>query len=185
MANTERELVIGLAGQVYVAPVGARLPATATEALDSTFVDLGYTTEDGVRFTVTPEIQEFRVWQRKSAVRREVESREAEASFALAQWNADTVALAFGGGRVTRTGDGGFRYDPPTNEDALEERSLVIDIVDGDKALRIWIPRGNVSEAVEAGFQRGELAALPITFRALEPDTGAMWGFATGIGSGS
>ncbi len=170
--NDAGELFVGQTGQVYVAPVGTALPTAPDGTLNSAFVGLGYHTEDGVSLSVDPDIQEFMAWQSRTPVRRELNTQGITASWTLQQWNENNVPLAFGGGTVTALGGGGYRYDFPEDEDALDERSVVIDAVDGDDKMRFVIPRCNVTEAVETNFQRSETAQLPITVAALEPEDG-------------
>jgi hypothetical protein len=57
-------------------------------------------------------------------------------------------------------------------DDALDERSLVVDTIDGDTNYRFVLPRGNVTEAVESQFTRTATAQLPVTFKALQPSAG-------------
>jgi hypothetical protein len=172
MWNDPSELVVASNGQVYVAPVGTPLPVNPTTALNAAFTGLGFVTEDGVSLSVSPEIQDFGAWQSRQPVRRELTAQEVLASFALEQWNETTVPLAFGGGEVTSPSTGVYRYELPSGNLALDERSLVIDSIDGDRHMRFVIPRGNITDAVETSLQRTELSVLPIAFKALEPLNG-------------
>jgi hypothetical protein len=172
--NDPNELVVGGTGQVYVADIGTSLPAVnsdPTAALSASWVGLGYTTEDGVAFSVTPDVTDFKAWQSRLAVRREFNAQELQVTCSLEQWNEETVVLAFGGGAITNAG-GFYTYTFPAAGDALDERSMVVDVQDGTRNMRIVIPRGNVTDAVEAKFQRTELAVLPITFKSLEATDG-------------
>jgi hypothetical protein len=126
---------------------------------------------------VSPTIEEFMAWQSRQAVRRELTAQELQVAFQLEQWNEETVPLAFGGGEITSV-SGGYRYDFPTESDALDERALVVDADDGDRRTRFVFPRGNVTESVETQFQRSALALLPITFKALQPADGSAAGYA-------
>lgn len=164
------ELVVGGSGEIYVAPVGTALPANESSALNAAFVGLGLCSEDGVTLTVTPDVQEFRSWQRREPVRRELQGREARVSFALQQFDEDSVPLAFGGGSISTVSSGHYRYDLPDPAAGIDERALVADIVDGSTTWRIVCPRGNVMEAVETQFNRGTLSQLPIAFGALVPN---------------
>lgn len=165
------ELVVASYGTVNVAPVGTPLPSSPTASLNVAFTELGYVTEDGVTISVSPEIEEFMAWQSRQAVRRELTGQEIQLSFELEQWNDETIILAFGGGEVTTAG-GVSRYDFPTDEAALDERSLVVDWKDGDKSWRVVCERGNVTDAVETNLNRSNLAVLPINFKALDPTDG-------------
>lgn len=163
------ELVVASYGEISVAPVGTALPTTPTAALNAAFVGLGFATEDGVTLTVTPEITEFKAWQSRQAVRRELTAQEIQVSFNLEQWNESTIPFAFGGGVITNPSGGVYRYDFPTDDAALDERALVVDARDGTRRQRYVFPRGNVTEAVAAQFARSQLSELPIAFKALEP----------------
>jgi hypothetical protein len=164
------ELVVAGTGDIYVGPVGATLPTTAVAAPSPHFVQLGFTTEDGVTLTRTPEIQDFGAWQSRTPVRRELTSEEVTLAFQLEQWNAENFAFAFGGGEITDLGGGMYRYDFLAPEDQLAENSLIADWRDGSKRYRLCIPRGNVTESTETQLVRGALAVLPVSFKALAPD---------------
>lgn len=163
------ETIVASGGEVYAAPLGTALPTTTVGALNAAFVGLGYTTEDGVSFSVNRTTEDINAWQSFDPIRTLMTSREVQASFGLQQWNEDTVPLAFGGGTVSGTSPN-FKYEPPDPEAGVDERALIIDTVDGTVHTRIIFPRGLVVEAVETQFQRGATAVLPITFKALKPD---------------
>jgi hypothetical protein len=90
----------------------------------------------------------------------------------MQQWNEQNIVLAFGGGEVNVEGGGLFSYTFPEPGDALEERSVILEAIDGDKHTRFVFPRGNVTDAVEAQFTRESTADLPITFKVLAPEAG-------------
>jgi len=174
MANSARAIHIGLKGQIYEAPTGTRLPAAADETLDPAFVDLGYTTTEGVRFGYAPETQDIEVWQADDPVRVVATRRPTSFETAFAQLDENTLPVALGGGVVTPTSDG-FQYSPPAAEDGIEERAIVVDIEDGTKKVRFVVARAVVTEAVEITFNKEGLSSLPANFRVLRPDTGRAW----------
>jgi hypothetical protein len=172
------ELVVASHGDIYVAPVGTALPTTVAEAPNAAFFKLGLVTEDGAQISVSPEIEEFRAWQRRQAVRRELVGQDISVAFQLEQWNAENVKFAFGGGTVAEISAGEFRYDFPDGDDSLDERSIIIDWQDGsDSQWRAVFERGNVMEAVEFNLVRNALAVLPITFGILSPDDNGSPGY--------
>lgn len=172
--NDPQELVVASNGSIAVAPTSETLPTTVSGALAAGFVDLGLVSEDGVSLSVASDVTEFRAWQSRQAVRRELNAQEIQASFALEQWNSGSIKLAFGGGAITEPSPGTFRYDFPTEDDALDERAMVVDWADGDKSYRLVLSRGSVTDAVETSLARASLSMLPITFKALEPDGGGV-----------
>lgn len=169
--NDASETLVAAGGQVYVAPVGTTLPADVDASLNAAFVGLGYTSDDGVSFSVARETTDFGAWQSFDPIRSVLASREIQATFQLLQWNEDTVPLAFGGGAVAGT-TGSWSYDAPSPEDGIDERALILEAVDGDSVTRLLFARGVVIDAVEAQFNRTNMSALPITFKALAPTDG-------------
>lgn len=174
--NDPSELFVASSGQVLSAPTGTALPANVDTTLNAAFEGLGFTTEDGVTISVTPNIVEHRAWQSPQPVRRDRDTQDAQFSVTLEQWNEATLPRAFGGGSVTDLGSGQYRYNPPADDAALEERAWVVESADGSREQRLIIPRGTVMEAVEFTWRRNELAVLPLTVKALEPtDGGHAW----------
>lgn len=175
-AQDATELVVASHGDIYVAPVGTTLPTTVGATPNAAFVKLGLVSEDGVSFSSAPEIESYGAWQRKNPVRRERTSESTSLTFALEQWNSDTVVFAFGGGTITDAGGNQYRYDAPDQDDPLDERALILDWQDGPSSkYRLTVARGNVSDAVETTLSRSALALLPITFEVLGPDVGPPW----------
>lgn len=170
MLNAE-EITVALSGNVHVAPYSDTLVLPEDlSALDAAFMNLGYTSEDGVTFSASPTVEDIRAWQKATPVRRIVTARDASAAFVLEQTNLDTFALAFGGGDWTEPTAGVYRYDPPADEDSLAEYAVVVDFADGDRNSRIVIFRATVNEAVETQLVRNNAAMLPVTLAALTPD---------------
>ena len=172
--NDPSETLVAVGGQVSVAPLGTTLPTTTTGALNAAFVGLGYTTDDGVSFSVSKETTDVPAWQSFDPIRTLLTSRTIQASMSLQQWNEDTVPLAFGGGEVSGTTPN-FKYTPPSPDDGLDERCMVIDANDGDVHMRLVFPRGLVVDAVETTLSKGATAVLPITFKLLAPETGSIF----------
>lgn len=169
MAQASEQITVALQGHVSVAPLGTQLPADLEE-LGEGFVDLGYTTEEGVTFTATPTVEDIGAWQSATPVRRLMTARNVSAAWQGLQWNLDTFALAFGGGEWTEPTAGVHRYDPPGDNDALSEYVCVIDFADGAKEARLVIKRGSVTDPVETNLVRNGAALLPVTFNGLSPN---------------
>lgn len=178
MAHDTTELVVASHGDVYVAPTGTTLPTDEDAALAAAFVQLGFISEDGVTISVAPEIEEFPAWQSRSPVRRELVAQNISLAFALEQWNAANVVFAFGGGVVTQIDPDQWKYAFPDNDDALDERAVVIDWQDGaSSSYRAVFSRASVTETVETNLRRSALAMLPITLSVLAPVDGTSPGY--------
>lgn len=174
--NTE-EIRIAKNGEVFFAPAGTTLPTNPTSTPASGFVGAGFLTEDGASVTFTPDIFEVKSWQARSATRRDLNGQDIQAVFTFQQVNEETLPFALGGGEVTEVTEGVFRYDFIADGDSLDERALIIDAIDGEIHDRFVFARGNVTEAVEMTFQRGQEVRLPVTFKVLEPTTGGAPGY--------
>jgi hypothetical protein len=170
--NRPDELLVGLTGTVSVAPVGTAAPAGPTTALNSAFFGVGFVTEEGVSKSNGREFNEIRGWQDRNVLRRDPNTQEIVLTLQLMQWNENTVPFALGGGSVVSV-SGGYKYVTPGADAALDERALVLDVVDGSEHHRFVYPRGSVTGAVETQFTRTSPAVLPITFSALVPSDGS------------
>lgn len=166
MALDAAEIIIGGTGRLYAGPEGTPLPDSLSDALNAAFADLGYTTDDGAKFTDEKTTNDVRPWQSFYPVRVHITERSAMLEFTLLQWNQATMGLAFGGGTFTEPAPGEYRYNPPSPE-TLAVNALVLDIADGDRNFRLTVPRGFVTSNTESTFAKTGPALLPITFTVL------------------
>lgn len=170
MAESASNIVVAQRGTVYIADVGTEVDDDPATPLGVGFTELGYTTEDGVTFSVSADVTDINAWQSPTPVRRITTSRSAAISLTLEEWTEQNFALAFGGGAWSSPTAGVYQYDPPADTDAVAEYCLVVDFHDGDQNSRIEVYRGNVDGSVETQLTRTGAAVLPITFTALTPD---------------
>lgn len=169
MTNNSDQVVVGGNGHVWAAAVGSTAPTNTATAMPAAWVDLGYVSEDGVAFSFGKDITDILAWQAFSPIRKIVTAQAITATFALRQWSQPTLEFALGGDVVASGGE--FKWEPSDPED-IDEHALTLEIFDGDKAYRLYFPKGIVSEAVETTFSRTAAADLPVTFAALDPGTG-------------
>jgi hypothetical protein len=172
------QIVVAGTAHVYVAPAGTAMPTDVDDELNAAFVSLGYSTEDGVKFTDAKTLVDIRAHQSFYPVRRIITARDAMAEFTLLEWDQETVSLAFGGGSWAEATPGQHVYTPPDPEE-IDERALVVDTHDGDRIWRIIIPSGLVTNDVESTFTRTGPALLPIVFGVIGADATAPWSLAT------
>lgn len=171
--NSATDLVVGSGGQVNVAPSGTAVPTTTTGALNAAFVGLGYLDEDGVTITITPNIQEFNVWQSQTPARRENLARTTTVSGNLAQWDEDTTSVVFTGALGNSSGSTpNYTVAFPSDNASLGEMALVVDVTDGSENHRFAFGRVNQTGEATIQFNRSNLAVLPIEFGVLAPAAG-------------
>lgn len=174
MGNSADEIRVAANGSVYVAEQGTTLPASIAAALDSAFINTGYTNEDGVVFLDGKTVEPINVWQSFYPPRLIVTEKEASATFALMQWDMENIKFAYGGGDVVEDSPGEYTYSPPA-PGTIDERSMVIEWVDGAYTYRLIIPNGMVSDNVETNLVKTAASELPITFGVLGEDGVDPW----------
>jgi hypothetical protein len=168
-ANASEIRVAG-SGRVLVAPAGTAAPADFTKDWVSPWLDLGYTTSDGVKFTKKDKLDPVDTWQTTASVRLLYSDRDLSLKFTLLQINADTLPFFFGGGAV-QSGAGMVSFQIAAAP-RVDERTLGIEFRDGPAVThRFVVPRGVVTETDETVFSRTSAVKLGITFTALAPLT--------------
>jgi hypothetical protein len=169
MAPNSSEITVAAAGTIYVANISGTTttyPTTVRGTLAALYQEMGYATEDGVTFSVTPDVTDIAAWQSATPVRRLTTSRTLTVATSLLQWNEKTFPVAFGGGSWSNDGTT-YTFLPPADEAALAEFAVIVDAEDGTRKQRWIVERTNVTEAVETNLTRTGAAVLPITFSAL------------------
>lgn len=164
-----KEIVIAGGAEWYFGEVGESIPEDPQAPLPN-FHEVGYITQDGLKFNRAVGIGEIMALQRRSAVRRFVNTEEIGFNGSLEQWNGENFKIAFGGGEIVEPQPGIFGYHFPEGDDNLAEYATVLRWNDGDRAYQLGFDRGNVSDAVEFALKRDEAGTLPIAFKALAGD---------------
>lgn len=172
MAQDSKQIKVAADGGLFIARFEDEptLPTNVADPLDSLLNEVGYSSDEGVTFTKSEEVEDINVWQSQTPARRIVTSRDFSAATTLAQWNRETVALAFGGGGWTEPEPGEYRFDPPADYDPLTEWVAVIEAKDGDRVDRWVIERCNITGDVETQAVRNAGMFLSVTLSALTPD---------------
>lgn len=158
MALTADNVVVGVTGKVYTGATTATAPTSSTAALTG-FTELGYVSSDGVSFTTDKSTNQIRAWQNADLVRESITEGTVTYSFTLLETTEEVLALYFGSvvvdGKVTLN---------PTNTGG--RKSFVIDVVDGAKAIRHYVPSGEVLAVEAQTIQNGEAVAYGVTVTA-------------------
>lgn len=166
MANDATEVLVAQQAKIYIADAEETLP-TGVAAPSGNFVELGYTSTDGLSVSFEPTVEDIFAHQDLDPIRQVNTARTFQITFNQMQWNEDTFALAFGGGTWSLS-TGVYTYSPPDTGDAVPEYTLIADVEDGNKKKRFVIRRGSVNGAVETTLVNNTAAVMPITIRALK-----------------
>lgn len=170
MALDSDQILVAGGGKVLVAPVGSTAPTDTTTAWDAAFKDLGYTSDDGVVLRPNLSVQDINAWQSFEPVRRVVTGRGMTIAFTLLQMTREALLIAFNGGSFTGTTT--VTYAPGTAGN-IYERMLGVEAVDGDKIVRLIVPRVEISDVGDIPFTKTGPANIPLTLAMLGTSGGA------------
>jgi hypothetical protein len=162
MALSAENVVVGITGEVYVGPTTASAPESATEALTG-FTSLGYVSADGIEFGMDKSTNQIRAWQNADLVREVITEGTVTYAFSLLETNEDVIETYFGTAMV----DGKIEVNPANSGG---RKSFVIDIVDGDKVIRHYVPAGEILTVEAQTIQNGEPVAYGVTITAYATD---------------
>lgn len=158
MALTADNVVVGITGKVYVGPTTSTAPTSSTSSLTG-FTELGYVSADGVTFTTDRATNQIRAWQNADLVREVVTEGTVTYQFTLLETTEDVIETYFGSTLV----DGKLTLVPTATGG---RKSFVIDVVDGAKGIRHYVPSGEVLALEAQQIQNGEAVAYGITVTA-------------------
>ncbi|MGW1754520.1 phage tail tube protein [Streptomyces mirabilis] len=177
--NNGKEIRVAGTGRVLVAPAGTTAPVKSDDAWPAGWVELGYTSTDGIKLNKKDKIDPVDTWQSASPARFIYSDRDLTVKFQLLQMNKSTLSFFMGipATNIAQTSVGGtavvdtYEFLVPSTP-AKDERALGIEFTDGtDAVYRFILPRGQVTETEELGFTRTGSVKLGVTFTALEAET--------------
>lgn len=166
MALTASNVRVGVTGAIYKAPLKTAAPANAAAAIDARFKDLGYISEDGVTQTIDSDKSEIKAWQNGDIVRTIQTSHNVSFQFTLIETNEEVLKLYYADPTATATAV------KVTGAQSAHD-SYVLDVLDGDKTIRIVIPDGQVTERGEITYKTDEAIGYQVTVVAYPDATGA------------
>lgn len=159
MALSSDKVVVGITGKVYAGATTVTAPTSSTSALNVGFNELGYVSADGVTFTTDKSTNQIRAWQNADLVREVVTEGTVTYQFTLLETSQATIEAYFGSTMTT-----GKITHNPTNTGG--RKSFVIDVVDGAKSIRHYIPSGEILSVEAQQIQNGEAIAYGVTVTA-------------------
>jgi hypothetical protein len=158
MALTADNVVVGITGKVYVGPTTSTAPTTTTSTLTG-FAELGYVTTDGVEFTTDKSTNQIRAWQNSDLIREVVTESTVTYKFSLMESSTAVIEAYFGSTMTTGK----------VNVNASNtggKKSFVIDVVDGAKSIRHYVPAGEILSVEAQKYQNGEAVVYGVTVTA-------------------
>ncbi len=178
LADKKQELIRKAKdGSVFIAPVATTAITTLTtgassvlQALPAGYVDLGYTTTDGVTYGRTTEVSEVRSFGSVEPTRTDVTSDTITMQVAPQEHKRETIGLYTGADIETIEADatsGEVQIAKPDRPGFKYYRCLGLFVDDGDAGeiyIGRWMPRVRVTEPGEQQFVDGDEAiTFPLT----------------------
>lgn len=161
MALDSNEVRVAVTGAVYVGPTETAGPADADATLAAGLKDLGYVDDNGVTESRSRSTNKIKAWQNAAVVREVVTDADFTIKFVLVQTNADTVGLYYG--TTVDPATGGVTIVPAATGG---RKSFVVDIIDGDDFIRLYIPSGEITDVGDQKFVNGDPVGYEVTVTA-------------------
>lgn len=153
---------VAVTGGIYANLDGGAIPPTsATAPLGPDFDELGYLTDAGVVMSISSDTQQITAWQNADNVRTIQTSHDVTFQFSLLETNEHTMRAFFG-----NYDDGHVEVDGRL----LPRMPWVLDVLDGDKKIRVVIPEGQITERGDVSMVNGDAMSYPITLTAYPVD---------------
>jgi len=161
-------------GAVNSAPTSTTAPTDASTALPNTWTSCGYVGTEGLSMSINKTFTEIRDWS-QSLVRRALTGYDGKLSFNVMQLDEDSAKLMFGTSNVTKTAattTKGELIKVSVGADVPPVQSFCFNMKDGNARIRVYVPRGQVSEFGDVSFTPGAAHQIPVTISTFDDGTG-------------
>lgn len=161
-------------GAVLDAPLGTKLPTSATEELDKAFTSSGYVSEDGLALKTDRSTNDIKEWS-GSVVKKLLDSFDGTITWSEMQMSYEALCHAFGTSAVTKTAattEHGEQVTLAINSAMPEARSWAFRMKDGNARILIVVPNGQVTSVDEIDFVSSDSVKLPITLSCYPDSSG-------------
>lgn len=158
-------------GAVYCTDAGvtATAPTDASTPLHVNFKELGAIGEDGITEATSQDVTDVFIWQGAALARRIRGQYTKTWQFAAAETNLQVAGLFWSGSTITQTAEGLSIAEKPPVTDV---RQFVLHGIDGNRAQRIYVPRGEVTEREDSTWSSGDITLYGMTLNAYPDELG-------------
>lgn len=147
----------------------AALPTADTELETAGFTPVGFISEDGVTEANERDTDKVKAWGGDTVRILQNEHNITYSFTFLEMGNEDVLKLLFGEDNVT-TAAGVTTIKK--NAKILDHKTFVIEVLDGDKKIRLVIPDGQITETGERQFSHQEVLQVEVTIEAFNDEDG-------------
>jgi hypothetical protein len=166
MALDSTKVRAALTGALSYAPIGTAAPTDADAALPAAWRDVGYISDDGVTETRDRSTNNVVAWQNAEVVRTLTTEASLTIAFTMIESNANSLELFYGA--AVDTEDGSVDIVP---RESGGRRAMVLDYVDGEDFVRLYLPQAEVTEVDDSTLVAGEAVGYPVTVTAYPDPT--------------
>lgn len=176
MPNSEKILVgspsqTAASGAIRRAPIGTAAPTDASTAMPSAWTAGGYVDENGVNLSATVSTTDIKEWG-GSLVRRLVESFTGEVTFTYMEFaDVESLKQQYGDNYVT-VAEAKKNVKVSLGAHLGDVQAWVIDVKDGDNAVRIYVPKGQVTANGDISFVSNDAIKSQATLTCYDDGTG-------------
>lgn len=149
---------VAVTGAVYIDTTSMAPPTDAETPLPITVRDVGYISEDGVVETRDRTTNNIIAWQNADVVRTVVTEANISVQFTMIESNPNSVELYYGA--PLDEAEGSIEIVPASTGG---RRTTVIDYVDGDKFVRLYVPSSELGETGELSLVSGDAVGMDVT----------------------
>ncbi|MFE4334261.1 phage tail protein [Streptomyces sp. NPDC056831] len=174
------EVRIAGAGSVWVAPAGTTVTDTLAASMTAPWINLGFTSSDGVKFNKKDKNDPIDTWQSTAPARFILTDRDVTLKFQLLQMSKDTFQFYMGTGSTSLVTAGSTaeatakKLELTGAPGGQDQRAIAIDFKDNngttDLRYRLVVPYAAVSDVEELSLARTGAIKLGVTVTTLSGD---------------
>lgn len=158
-------------GAAFRAPLGTKLPTSATEALDSAFKSLGYISEEGLTNANSPTSEKLKAWGGDTVLNFQTEKPDTFKFKMIEAHNVDVLKAVYGDDNVE--GDLSTGIHVKANSKQQDDCCWVFDMVQkNDVAKRIVVPIASVTAVGEIVYADNKSVGYDTTISAVPDENG-------------
>lgn len=177
MTNNSTNVLAGkplATGGVLIGALATAAPTNTATALAVGFKATGYIGEDGLTETIDRSTDKIKAWGGDIVKVVQSDFSVTYQFTFLESLNTDVLKSVYGDGNVSVSSPGvssGTLRTVLVNGDTLPYKSYVFEVKDGDARIRIYVPRGQITEVGEVTYNDTDVIGYQVTLEAFKDAT--------------
>lgn len=165
MALNASNVMVGVTGAAFVAPIGTTVPTDAEAPVAVAFLDVGYIHEDGVTQSIETDVTDIKAWQNGDVVRKIQTQHDYTLNLKMIETTSTALKLYYADATATASA-------VKVTGAQSEHSAWVLEVRDGEKTVRIVLPDAQITERGEVTYKTDEAVAYDITITAYPDKNG-------------